>query len=97
MNDKMWTIKPQVIKDYVLGMTMEFAVADDGTMRLYIYPDDHEIGLVGVGCCRDTKFDIEGNVGGGGTGLRRCHVPKPTADLSGTTVDDILGEHGEKQ
>ena len=68
-------IAEQIIEDPVSGLTIQFAVAPDGTSRLRLYGDALRFGN------RELLFDREGAEAGGGTALTDFCQPS-ASDLS---------------
>jgi hypothetical protein len=78
---KAWTVPEQTFADRASGLTFEFAVAPDGTMRLRVYGDRLPFGN------REFVFNDAGLEAGSGTFLGPCR-PGPAAGAVG-----ILREH----
>ena len=57
-----WTVKEQIIKDPVSGLSFQFETVEDGTSRLRVYGD------LSLGN-REFVFDRDGEEAGSGTAL----------------------------
>jgi len=75
LQNKLVTIKEQIIHDPASGLTIQFESAPDGTPRLRVYGQNLEFGN------RDFAFDGSGDLVGRGTALAGPNRPTIRVNL----------------